>query len=365
MSDETIMEQGRVEFEAPREKRPRGRPPKVALDQGGDGSAVLMDEARAETIIRRVGGYLAAGVRPARILAECESGILAQELERLLSELELESGEPHPHWWKRFGAERHLGALEKWADEEDAVVAHIQEPYAETTVFRRVYGLLRGAHRAGTLIAVTGLYGIGKSFAARQYVLDRPRGPNEPGAVLFEFTPAAKGDNGVLDAILAALDPHSPVKGTTTAKLDRILSLLKPGDFLIADECGIPADRGTGLRFMAYINDHAGIPIAMIGNPTFRNAVWGKHKDLDALANRTIHHALGGNDAEDVDAFMGWRGLSGRAWKEALTNVARSPGRSGGLRGVVLLLDELSRLEVERTPDSFNALAKSYGRVAL
>lgn len=365
MSEETLMEQGRVESAALMEKRPRGRPPKVALDQGAGESQVIMDEARAETIIRRVGGYIAAGVRPSRILAECESGIQAQELERLLSELDIEYGEPHPYWWRGPHEERHLGALEKWADEEDTASAHVQEPYAETAVFRRVYGLLRGAHRAGTLIAITGLYGIGKSFSARQYVLDRPRGPNEPGAVLFEFTPAAKGDSGVLDAILTALDPHSPIKGTSTAKLDRILSLLKPGDFLIADECGIPADKGTGLRFMAYINDHAGIPIAMIGNPTFRNAVWGKHKDLDALANRTIHHALGGNDAEDVDAFMGWRGLSGRAWKEALTTVARLPGRAGGLRGVVLLLDELARLEVERTPDSFMELAKSYGRVAL
>lgn len=365
MSDETPMEQELIEPEAQKDKRPRGRPPKVAYGQIADESDAIMDEARAEMIVKRVGGFVAAGVRPSRILAECESGIAAQQLERLLSELELEHGDPNCNWWNRFGADRHLHALEKWADEEDAAAAHAQEPYAETAIFRQVYGLLRGAHRAGTLIAVTGLYGIGKSFAARQYVLDRPRGPHEPGAVLFEFTPAAKGDNGVLDAILTALDPHSPVKGTTTAKLDRILGLLKPGDFLIADECGIPADRGTGLRFMAYINDHAGIPIAMIGNPAFRNAVWGKHKELDALANRTIHHALGGNDAEDVDAFMGWRGLSGRAWKEALTTIARLPGRAGGLRGVVLLLDELSRLEVERTPESFIELAKSYGRVAL
>ena len=364
MSDETIMEQVQIEPDAQQEKRPRGRPPKVAPGQGADGAGAIMDEARAETIIKLVGGYIAAGVRPSRILAECESGIQAQELERLLSELDIEDGAPRANWWNIFGADRHLQALEKWVNEEETATENASAPYADTYVFRNVWGALKSAHRAGTLIAITGLYGIGKSFAARQYVLDHPRGPHEPGAVLFEFNPAAKGDNGVLDAILTALDPHSPIKGTTTAKLDRILGLLKPGDFLIADECGIPADRGTGLRFMAYLNDHAGVPIAMIGNPTFRNAVWGSNEGLDALASRAIHFPLGGNGEEDVDGFMTWRGLTGRPWKEALMAIASLPGRDGGLRGVVLLLDELSRSEKEKTPYNFIKLAQAYGRMA-
>ncbi|PLX73066.1 MAG: hypothetical protein C0607_14940 [Azoarcus sp.] len=102
----------------------------------------------------------------------------------------------------------------------------------------------------------------------------------------------------------------------------------------------------------------------MIGNPAFHTAVWGRRTDYDALASRTRHVSLGGNCAEDVDAFMAWRGLSGRRWKDVLLALAREPGRNGGLRSIVLLMEELQRSGLEMKPETFIGLAKSYGRIA-
>jgi len=305
MNDATAIEQDRIGGAPDPEKRPRGRPPKVAAAEAAFPPSAIRDDEHAEEIVRRVGAYVSAGVRVSRILAECESGIGPEQLESLLAERHLDPARVFGRWWDSAPTQEHLIALEGWADEEDAS-ANRGESYAETAIFRQVYGLCGTAHRARSLVAITGLYGIGKSFAARQYVMDHPRGINGAGAVRFEFTPATKGDAGVLDAILTALEPHGALKGTANAKLDRILSVLRPGDMLIADECGIPAEKGTGLRFMSYINEQAGVPVVMIGNPSFHSAVWGKRTDYDALASRTMHVPLGGNQSDDVDAFMRW-----------------------------------------------------------
>lgn len=362
MNDNGTMEQERTANAVLPEKQRRGRPQKTTSATFPASAPGIRDDDHAEEIVRSVSTYLSAGVRPMRILAECESGISGEQLETLLAQRHLDPARVFGRWWNHPKTIAHLVALEKWVSDENARLEGTDD-YAETGVFRRVYGLLGAAHKARSLVAVTGLYGIGKTFAARKYVLDHPRGANEAGAVLFEFTPATRGDAGVLDAILNALEPHTPIKGTANAKLDRILSVVKPGDFLIADECGIPAEKGTGLRFMSYINEQAGVPVAMIGNPAFHAAVWGKRTDYDALASRTRHVSLGGNEAEDVDAFMSWKGLVGRRWKDALMTVARLPGRDGGLRGVVMVLDDMSRRDMEQSPDSFLSLAKSFGRM--
>ncbi|PLX76950.1 MAG: hypothetical protein C0607_03160 [Azoarcus sp.] len=209
-------------------------------------------DEKAEAIVERVNARLQSGVRASRIRAECEGGITSQQLEDILACKPPDRGRPFGIWWRTPETTKQLLALEKWVDEEEAGEDGTTA-YAETAVFNRVYGHLDMAHRARSLVALTGLYGIGKSFAARRYALEHTRGAVASGAVMFEFPPGCKGDVGVLDAVLLALEPHSPIKGTVTAKLDRILEALRPGDFLIADECGIPAERGSGLRFMSYI----------------------------------------------------------------------------------------------------------------
>lgn len=323
--------------------------------------AEIGGEKGAQEIVDRINAFIAGRVRVSRIVAECESGPSMTQLERILREERLEDG--GWSWWDNETARIHLIALKKWADEEDATEQG-EEDHAETAIYRRVYGACRMAHKSRALFAITGMYGIGKSFAAKRYAFDYPRRPNEAGAVYFEFSPGTKGDIGVLDSILEALEPYGDIKGNVSTKLSRILSQVRPGDFLIADECGIPADRGTGLRFMSYINEQAGIPVLMIGNPAFHGAVWGKRTDYDALASRTRHIALESNDAEDIEAFMAWRGLKGKKWRDALLAIARLPGRDGGLRAVVKLLGEMRSREVDLLPENFIAIAKAYGRVA-
>lgn len=317
----------------------------------------------AEEIVGRINRYIAAGVGVSRITAECESGFKRSQLETMLSEKPLDSTRVYGQWWDDPETMSHLIALKKWADEEDAADLG-REDHAETPIFKQVYGICTMAMKSRGLYAITGMYGIGKTFAARRFAFDYARRPNEAGAVYFDFSPGAKGDAGVLEAVLEALDPHGLIKGNVQAKLNRILSLVRPGDFIIADECGIPAQRGTGLRFMSYINERAGIPVLMIGNPEFHGEVWGKRHEYDALASRTRHIALGTNSAEDVEAFMDWRRLGGKGWREAMLTVAKLPGRDGGIRALDRCLDELVSRGIDLTPVNFVEMAKTYGRWA-
>ncbi len=321
-----------------------------------------MDRIRAEGIVDRINAHIAGGVRISRICAECDVVISKDQLEKLLSE---QAMRPllQREWFAGEQTTEALIALEKWADEEERDSERSIEKFAHTEIFRQIYGMLSVAHRARSLVAFTGGFGWGKTVGAKGYVMDNPRRPNEPGAVWFEFPPSTKGDSGVLDAVLSALDPYGTPSGSVNAKLDRILTLLKPGDFLIADECGIPAEKGTGLRFLAYIHEQAGIPIAMIGNPSFHAAVWGKRTEYDALASRTRHIALSAPGAADVEVFMDWLKLSGRRLKDAILTVVRQPGRDGGLRGAVTILDELKARGMEVTAENFMSVAKQYGRI--
>lgn len=315
----------------------------------------------AEEIVGRINRYIAAGVGVSRIAAECESGFTRSQLETMLSEEPLDSTRVRSQWWDDPETMSHLIALKKWADEEDAADLG-REDHAETPVFKQVYGICTMAMKSRGLYAITGMYGIGKTFAARRFAFDYARRPNEAGAVYFLFSPGAKGDVGVLDAVLEALDPHGLTKGNVQAKLNRILSMVRPGDFIIADECGIPAQRGTGLRFMSYINEQAGIPVLMIGNPEFHGQIWGKRHEYDALASRARHIALGMNSEEDVEAFMDWRRLSGKGLRAAMVKVAQVPGRDGGIRSVESCLDEMVSRGIDLTLENFVAIAKAYGR---
>lgn len=319
-----------------------------------------IDRIRAEDIADRVNDHISSGVRPTRLSAE--TGISATKLELLLSERNTRPLAMQ-EWFASTDAQRALLALETWLIEEDAATSHLIADHASTETMRQVYGILDVAHRSRSLVAITGPYGVGKTHAAQAYARDNPRRPNEPGAVWFEFPPGTKGDAGVLDAILYALDPYNHPSGTVIAKLDRVLGLVKPGDFLIADECGIPAEKGTGLRFFGYIHERARIPVAMIGNPSFHAAVWGKRNDYDALASRTRHTSLEGSSAGDVEAFMDWRKLGGRRLKEAILAVVRQPGRDGGLRAAVAILDELKVREMEASYENFLLIAKQLGRL--
>jgi DNA transposition AAA+ family ATPase len=330
--------------------------------QEGEEAAELrkrIDEKRASEIVEMVNARMQAGVLPARICAECESGINREQLERLVHERRASGGRGH---WLDHKSLRHLAALEKWLEEEQQAIATPEASYADTVVFRAVYGALKRTHKGRTLCAIVGPYGIGKTFSAKTFAMDHARPPNGAGAMYFEFPPETKGDAGVLDAVLKALEPYVDPKGTSKQKLDRIISLLKPGDMLIADECGIPAERGTGLRFLSYIHEHARVAIAMIGNPSFVGAVWGSRTEYDALASRTMRIALTGNQDEDVDAYMEWRGVAGRRWKSVVTAVAKLTGRDGGLRAVDLVFREMTQRGLEETHHNFVEAAKTLGR---
>ncbi len=319
-----------------------------------------IDRIRAEGIVESVGGHLSGGVRITRL--SVETGIPTERLKLLLEEKNIRPLAMQ-EWFAGPEAQRALLALEAWLREEDEAAAQVGSGHANTEMMRQVYGILDVAHRSRSLVAITGPYGVGKTYAAQAYARDNPRRPNEPGAVWFEFPPGTKGDAGVLDAILYALDPYNHPSGTVIAKLDRVLTLLKRGDFLIADECGIPAEKGTGLRFFGYIHERAHIPVAMIGNPSFHAAVWGKRNDYDALASRTRHTSLEGSSAGDVEAFMDWRKLSGRRLNDTILAVVRQPGRDGGLRAAVAILDELKVRDMEVTYENFLSIAKQLGRL--
>ena len=86
------------------------------------------------------------------------------------------------------------------------------------------------------------------------------------------------------------------------------------------------------------------------------------YRDRGLLPYSQINHKIYYR-TEDVEAFMDWLKLSGRRLKDAILKVVRQPGRDGGLRGAVTVLNELKARGMEVTDENFMSIAKQYGRM--
>jgi DNA transposition AAA+ family ATPase len=209
--------------------------------------------------------------------------------------------------------------------------------YAVTPTFQTLQTLLATAHQDRLLLAITGTWGIGKTQAAQYYAASHPRTYNRPGAVRIQFDSTDCKPVAALEKIRDVIGAN-PGSHRRYKVMPIIGAALRPGDFLILEEC---QRLGEALDVICSLHDDFGIGIAMIGNPDLSAAVWGKKSTFGALANRAHRFDFPATTPDDVDAWLAWHGLPEGLNSTQRTHLAKSaaaiatrPGRNGGLRAL-------------------------------
>lgn len=288
-----------------------------------------------EALLTRLDSRVAAGTSLLRL--HLETGIRQDQLAALIQR------EPS----SRFGWEPSLfETLAQWLDATPA--AHeLPTTRADTPSFKTISSLLGMAHQSRSLIAITGPVGFGKSFAATCYAAQNPRSHRKPGAVRIQFNKTDNKPSAALAAILAGLHGESVGSYRNGNLYQAVGTKLRPGDFLILDEC---QRLETAVDIVASLHDDFGVGIAMIGNPDFSNAIWGKDRTFDALGSRILRHDFTHSTGEDIETWLAWKGvLEGLSVKDraalvkTAVTIGTRPGREGGLRTLSQIMDYAER----------------------
>lgn len=318
-------------------------------------------DERTETILTRIESHLASGLSRARLANEAETHLV--DLEEVLKRKTRFIMRSH-----RSNPLEILASLEKWLLEEDTRAAPKAAAHALTPTYQRIYTLLGCAHDKPQLIAITGDVGIGKSAAACAYAATHPKTDQSPGAVYVEFSEVEAKPTAALSRIYEAL-PGKGISGHRQENmLDAIVGLLKPSDLLILDECNYLSGRnGRDGRALDVIRDLFGrsrAGIAMLGNPDLRARVWGKSQDFAALASRTLHYPMGHTSEDDVDVWLQWAGLTGKAIRAAAIKIAVRPGQNGGLRTLAKVIEQARDFYPDAlTASAIEQTARTIGRL--
>lgn len=243
-----------------------------------------------------------------------------------------------------------LGTLANWL-KEDTRQRRSAPGHAPTPTLRAIYSVLVEAMDHALLPVIIGSYGIGKSYAAEVLVEERPRTPSQPGAVLVELRSEDNTVAKCIETVLRRLRHDLHGEGGYAA----LCRVLRPGDLLILDEAQRLADCSGG-RMVEVVRDlwkDTGAGIALIGNPVMKRGKGGDgiiDNDLyGAFLNRAeVHDFTKGNSRADVEAWMLWKGLSGKVLADKLAALALKPSRGqfGGLRE----LEKLFALVARRNP---------------
>ena len=240
-----------------------------------------------------------------------------------------------------------LGTLANWL-KEDARQRRYAPGHAPTPTLRAIYSVLAEAMEHGLLPVIIGSYGIGKSYAAEVLVEERPRTPSQPGAVLVELRSEDNTVPKCIETILRRLRHDSHGEGGYAA----LCRVLRPGDLLILDEAQRLSECSGG-RMVEVVRDlwkDTGAGVALIGNPVMKKGKGGSgivdNDQYGAFLNRAeVHDFTKGNTRADVEAWMIWKGFTGKALAEKLCALALKPSRGqfGGLRELEKLFAEVMR----------------------
>lgn len=310
------------------------------------------DEQKAK--LDRVGAILASGIPLSRLAAEIDEP--EDLITRVLEQDYFRGG----HDEKR--RDEVMARLAEWLESQESTEF---QQCANTITFQKIQAIIAGAHRTGDFVAITGDVGIGKSWAAIEYVRQHPRGHNKPGAVRVEFTRADRNDSSALFTILSSLAGNVEASRSAYRNghlMSAIGKLLHRRDCLILDECNY---LGTAADIVRDIYEKTGAAIVMIGNPELSSTIWGgKKQDFAALASRATRFDFPRTVSQDVEAFMDWKGLPDKRLRKAAVDVAARPGQSGGLRTLnkIFSTKEIYYPGINLDADTFNELAAQIGR---
>ena len=324
MTDETFYDQQRTEKETENAKR----------------------LAEAEPIVAALERRLQQEHLFTRILVE--TGIREEALRSLLDRV------PPPKEG-RFVPAGMFPNEKKWRDALHKVLAWLQEDaqqrkaapgHAPTPTLKGIYSVLAEAMDHALLPVIIGSYGMGKSFAAEVLVQERPRSRNQPGAVLVELRSEDNTVAKCIETILRRLR-HDTHGDGGYAGLCRVL---RRGDLLILDEAQRLTKCGNGamVEIVRDLWKDTGAGIALIGNPVMKKGGDGiiGNELYGAFLNRAeVHDFTKGTTQADVEAWMLWKGLAGKALADKLVCVAVKPSRGqfGGLRELEKLFGQVAR----------------------
>lgn len=314
------------------------------VEQGAERARLL---AEAEPVASAIEKRLSQGFPVSRLLVE--AGIKEPVLRYIL-----DRRPPSPDETMRGGIQgivqegewrAALGALAVWLRDE-AERRRVPPGHADTPTFRAVYNVLVEAMDYGLLSVVIGAPGMGKSFAAQVLAGERPLSADEPGAVLVKLNEADRTHHQCIETMLKALRHDTHGEGGY-AGLCRALRL---GDLLILDEAQRLAECGNGslVDVIRDLWEDTGAGIALIGNRRHmrgRTKIVGNDRYEAFLSRADVHNLASGNSAADVDAWMQWRGLTGKQLADQLTTLATSAtaGERGNLRALAKLYEAAQR----------------------
>ncbi len=289
-----------------------------------------------ENVMSKVETRLAAGLTVQRL--SLETGIDVADINRLLKRDRLDN-----NWGGPKGeTAAAVATLAEWMGGETESTL-TQSEFAITPTFQNLQSLFAHAHKNRKLLAITGGVGIGKSEAAKAYVKTCPRGYRKPGALRIEFTNSDRKPAAAYAKILGALRGEVGHAYRNGNLHDAIGAALNPGDCLIMDECNY---LNEAMDVVRSIHDDFGVSIVMIGNPEFTATVWGKKSRYSALASRTDRFEFPSSTAEDVEAWLAWKGVlvgmntAGRTKLiERAIYAGTRPSQSGGLRAIARGID--------------------------
>lgn len=240
-----------------------------------------------------------------------------------------------------------LGKLVEWL-KADAQQRKAAPGHAPTPTLKAIYSVLVEAMDHALLPVIVGSYGIGKSYAAEVLVGERPRTPSQPGAVLVELRSEDNTVSKCIETILRRLRHDSHGEGGYAG----LCRVLRRGDLLILDEAQRLAKCADG-RMVEVVRDlwkDTGAGIALIGNPVMKRGKGGEgivdNELYGAFLNRAeVHDFIKGNTRADVEAWMLWKGLTGKVLANKLSDLALKPsrGRFGGLRELEKLFAQVAR----------------------
>ena len=324
MTDETFYDQQRIEKEAQKAERLAEAEPVVAglerrLHQEHLFTRILVETGIREEALRS----LLDRVPPPKNKHFASVGMFRSELE-----------------WREA-----LHKLLSWlqADSQQRKTTALHAP---TPTLKAIYSILAEAMDHALLPVIIGSYGMGKSFAAEVLVQERPRSYSHPGAILVELR---KEDNTVakcIETILRRLRHDTHGDGGYSG----LCRTLRRGDLLILDEAQRLTKCGNG-AMVEVVRDlwkDTGAGIALIGNPVMKKGgagIVGNELYGAFLSRAEVHDLTKGNSQADVEAWMLWKGLTGKALADKLISLALKPqrGQFGGLREIDKLFAQVAR----------------------
>lgn len=238
-----------------------------------------------------------------------------------------------------------LAALAAWLS-EDKKRRNAAPGHADTPTLKAIYRILAEGMEFGLMSVIIGAFGIGKSRAGELVVDEFPRSRHQPGAVLVELRTEDTTVARCIESLCRRLRHDTHGRGSY-ADLCR---LLRPGDLLILDEAQRlgNCDKGAMVEVVRDLHKDTGAGIALIGNPIMkrgRDGIIGNDLYGAFLSRAEVHDFTKGNSREDVEAWMLWKGLSGRRLADKLVALATklSNGQFGGLRELEKVYSQAAR----------------------